>query len=617
MKTSIYLTLIIIAACFNAAVAQNTFPATGPVGIGTTTPAASSILEVKSTTKGILTPRMTLAQRNAIASPAAGLLIYQTNSTPGFYYYSGTAWTAVSVKGANTALSNLTGTAINTSLLPDSNNTRALGSSTLAWKNMYYTGSIFNGGNRMLGSTTTGNLYVGLNSAHTNPTGAFNTATGSYSLYSTTTGNSNTAIGSYSLYTNTAGSNNTATGFSALYGVTTGNNNTATGTYALYANVTGSENTASGYSSLSVNNSGTQNVAEGAYAMQNNTTGSWNTAVGVEALKINTTGQENTAIGNRAMPVNTTGGYNVAVGYGALDSATTGYNNTAVGIFAGYTNGNIDNTTCIGALAGGYYATSNSIRVGNSSVTQIGGQVGWSQFSDGRVKQNVKKDVPGLLFINKLSPVSYNFNIHRENEMLFKGKHDDVNWKSKFDIEKKRMTGFIAQEVEKAASDLNYDFSGVVKPATPDGLYGLTYSEFVVPLVKAVQELSKLNDKKDAQINDLAARVASLEALMTTQQTAAVSSQQTMSTAGAALAQNSPNPCGAATTIGYTLPLKYRSASVVITAGNGTTIKAIALSGYGKGSVAVNTASLAAGTYQYALYIDGTIIGSKQLLKAN
>ena len=41
---------------------------------------------------------MTQTQRNAIAAPAAGLLIYQTNNTPGFYYYSGTAWTAARQK---------------------------------------------------------------------------------------------------------------------------------------------------------------------------------------------------------------------------------------------------------------------------------------------------------------------------------------------------------------------------------------------------------------------------------------------------------------------------------------------------------------------------------------
>jgi len=63
------------------------------VGIGTTTPDASSQLDITSTTSGILIPRMTQAQRDAIASPATGLLIYQTDNTPSFYYYDGAIWT--------------------------------------------------------------------------------------------------------------------------------------------------------------------------------------------------------------------------------------------------------------------------------------------------------------------------------------------------------------------------------------------------------------------------------------------------------------------------------------------------------------------------------------------
>jgi hypothetical protein len=64
------------------------------VGIGTNTPAASAALEVTSdaNNKGILIPRITATQKDAISSPAQGLLIYQTTAPSGFYYYSGTAW---------------------------------------------------------------------------------------------------------------------------------------------------------------------------------------------------------------------------------------------------------------------------------------------------------------------------------------------------------------------------------------------------------------------------------------------------------------------------------------------------------------------------------------------
>ncbi len=64
------------------------------VGIGTT-PVASAALQVSSTNQGVLLPSMTLAQRDLIGSPATGLLVFQTDSTPGFYYYNGTAWVAI------------------------------------------------------------------------------------------------------------------------------------------------------------------------------------------------------------------------------------------------------------------------------------------------------------------------------------------------------------------------------------------------------------------------------------------------------------------------------------------------------------------------------------------
>lgn len=69
----------------------------GAIAVGSSAvPNSSSILELTSTSKGFLPPRMTLAQRNAIATPATGLLIYQTDNTPGYYGYNGSAWVALS-----------------------------------------------------------------------------------------------------------------------------------------------------------------------------------------------------------------------------------------------------------------------------------------------------------------------------------------------------------------------------------------------------------------------------------------------------------------------------------------------------------------------------------------
>jgi hypothetical protein len=80
------------------------------VGIGTTTPNSKAALDITSTTKGMLAPRMTAAQKSLIASPATGLLIYQTDGTAGFYYYNGSAWVTIGSGSAGWATIGNSGT---------------------------------------------------------------------------------------------------------------------------------------------------------------------------------------------------------------------------------------------------------------------------------------------------------------------------------------------------------------------------------------------------------------------------------------------------------------------------------------------------------------------------
>lgn len=74
----------------------------GNVGIATATPAASALLDLTSTTKGFLPPRMTEAQRDAIATPATGLVIYNTD-TNALNYYDGDSWEAVGTGASGSA----------------------------------------------------------------------------------------------------------------------------------------------------------------------------------------------------------------------------------------------------------------------------------------------------------------------------------------------------------------------------------------------------------------------------------------------------------------------------------------------------------------------------------
>ncbi|MFN0276394.1 MAG: hypothetical protein ACKVPJ_11645, partial [Chitinophagales bacterium] len=143
-KTLVIFCCMLIVFITTSSAQTNTFPTTGSAGIGTLAPNASSILEIQSTSQGMLTPRMTQAQRNAIVSPATGLIIYQTNAQPGFYYYNGAAWTAVTpAGGANRTLSNLNPTNINQSLNPNADNALDLGSSAFSWNDVYADGNSF------------------------------------------------------------------------------------------------------------------------------------------------------------------------------------------------------------------------------------------------------------------------------------------------------------------------------------------------------------------------------------------------------------------------------------------------------------------------------------------
>lgn len=418
------------------------------------------------------------------------------------------------------------------------------------------------GGKRVL-ATNLQNTFVGIGIANL-ATGDYNTAVGNEALYSNTTGERNTALGLWALYSNTSGYYNTGVGKSALHVNSTGDANTAHGYEALYYN-NASFNTAVGYHALLFNTNGTQNTAIGYEALNRNSTGFFNTAIGSQSLLFNTTGSQNSATGTKALYSNSLGHYNTANGYGALygntqgtyntahgyqalysnafgdyntacgtetlysntadrntalgfntlHSNTIGFQNTGVGYYTLINNITGDNNTIIGsfsdvssgdlsnATALGYSTqvdASNKVRIGNTSVTSIGGQVGWSNFSDGRYKQNIQEDVPGILFINKLRPVTYTVDSKGLDENYYKltpGIACSTN-------NPYRHTGFIAQEVERSATELGFTFSGVDKPRQPDGLYGLRYAEFVVPLVKAVQE-------QQQQINHLQVEIELLK----------------------------------------------------------------------------------------------------------
>lgn len=348
-------------------------------------------------------------------------------------------------------------------------------------------------------STGTANTGLGRGVLVSNTTGSNNLGVGAFSLLSNTTGTYNSAIGSETLESNTTGSSNIAIGWRTMFGNMTGNGNVAVGTRALYNNLDRHNIVAIGDSALFHNSIGAGPISpfEGLYPAM------FNTGVGSKVLFNNRAGYSNSGFGQAAMYNNNGGSGNTAMGNTALYANISGVNNTAVGNNAGnQSSTNPSNFMALGYLAGYVGSNSNEIEVGNQSVSWIGGQTGWFNYSDGRVKERVQENVAGLDFINRLRPVTYHFDVHKEYEMVH-GSKDVGEWEGKYDLEKRQMTGFIAQEVEAAAKASGYDFSGVRAPEGTTKLYSLSYGEFVVPLVKAVQEQQILIEAQQRAIDEL------------------------------------------------------------------------------------------------------------------
>jgi carbonic anhydrase/acetyltransferase-like protein (isoleucine patch superfamily) len=297
---------------------------------------------------------------------------------------------------------------------------------------------------------TATNTVLGWYALNTNSTGIENTAVGHRALMSNTTGSSNLAFGANSLVSNTTGTNNTAMGNAILQSNIAGGNNTGVGSGALQS-TTNSNNTAIGYASLLNNVGGNNNTAVGVSAMQNNVSGTFNTAVGVDALK------------------GTTGTYNTAIGFNArvLDGSS------------------VTNATAIGNDA--YASASHMIRLGNSFVTVIQGQVAFSNSSDIRLKKNISNSKYGLSTVLKLRPVDYTL---ISNNL--------------------KQVGFIAQEVQKLVPEVITGKEGDLEKGET---LGITYSSLVPVLAKAIQEQQKQIEEQNNKIASQQKQIDELKAL--------------------------------------------------------------------------------------------------------
>ena len=323
------------------------------VGIGTTTPAASSALDITATNKGLLIPSVALTgslDTVTITSPATSLLVYNNatagtspnNVTPGYYYYTGTQWERLTNGGANSVgaistSSNANGASITAGVLQ------------LAPASVDYGGVVTNSTQTIAGTKTfsVDAIVNGLTVGKGTNSGLTNSAFGYRALFSNNNSNS---------------TNNSAFGFQALKDLTSGTNNNAFGSGALQKTTSGTQNIAIGTNSLNSNVLGNFNIGIGH--------GSLFATLGTGSILSPTTGgSANVAIGSGALSANTTGTFNTALGFSSGGTNEGGYKNTVIGANTGFSATNLNNATAIGF--GATATASNSIQLGNADVTNV------------------------------------------------------------------------------------------------------------------------------------------------------------------------------------------------------------------------------------------------------
>ena len=217
------------------------------------------------------------------------------------------------------------------------------------------------------------------------------------------------------------------------------------------------------------------------------TSGQQNTGLGAGVLGSVSTAEGQTALGYRAGTAGgggaavTTGFYNTLLGYEAMASAADGQHQIVLGSFRATGQGN--NTFTFG-------------KSGAQVTNQFDSNANFSQSSDERLKTNIEDNDLGLDFINELKTKTYNWLPSNEVPKELTSHYDEENTKNT-DV---KMYGMLAQEV-KAAMDKhgNPEFTGWMENS--DGSQNVSREMFVIPLIKAVQELTKKVEELEARLN--------------------------------------------------------------------------------------------------------------------
>jgi hypothetical protein len=276
---------VIVQNDFDKAGLNDIYYTRGGVGIGGGVVNSKAVLDLQSTTKSFLPPRMTTAQMNAITSPPNGSVVYNT-TVNALAFYNGSSWVV-----GSWSLTGNAGTNPSTNFFGTTDNQPL----------------VFKSNNIVVGKLNTPIRQSNFGSDQTNITGSNNTNFGYFGMNAITSGQSNVSIGMEAAASLTTGSYNTIGGMQAGNAITSGNYNSAWG-----------------YTALS------------------GSTGNYNVGIGSNSMK-SRTGDQNVGIGQAAMLTGGSGGLNTAIGVNSGYSNTSGSNNVYLGAYAGYNNSTVGN----------------------------------------------------------------------------------------------------------------------------------------------------------------------------------------------------------------------------------------------------------------------------------